>query len=201
MNLLKAAMKISLGTIYSKHVELNMINGMNGLRVVLISGMLLILSLNSLAQSKFDLSAGVGYYELTHVGINWNYSSKSSAGIYVGTNFHLKEEQLRCIGLSYTHIYLKPLFWKIRPGFSIKPQYWKQDDENYNFSNMTFLFQGVLSYPVHDRLSLNLEGGGVFNSVLETERKQNTTVGSPVRWNGNVSFSIRYKLTKSSKSL
>lgn len=174
---------------------------MNGLRVVLICGMLLILSLNSLAQSKFDLSAGIGYYELTHVGINWDYSSTSSAGIYVGTNFHLKEEQLRCIGLSYTHLFLKPLFWKIRPGFSIKPQYWKQDDQNYNFSNMTFLFQGVLSYPFHDRLSLNLEGGGVLNYVLETERKQNTTVGSPVRWNGNVSFSLRYKLNKSSKSL
>ncbi len=168
---------------------------------VLISGMLSMVSLNSLAQSTFDLSAGIGYYELTNVGINWNYSSTSSVGLYMGTNFHLKEEQLRCIGLSYSHIYRKPLFWKIRPGFSIKSQYWTQHDKNYNFSNMAFLFQGVLSYPIHERLSLNLESGGVLNFVLETERKQNTTAGSPVRWNGNVSFSIRYKLTRSSKSL
>lgn len=177
---------------------------MNILKVVitvLISVMLSLISINLFAQDRFYLNAGIGYYELTHVGINWNYSSKSSVGLYMGTNFNLKEEKLRCIGLSYAHIYLKPLFWKIRPGFSIKPQYWTQDDENYTFSNMAFLFQGVLSYPVHNRLSVNLEGGGVFNSALETDRKQNTTVGSPVRWNGNVSFSIHYKLTKSSKSL
>jgi hypothetical protein len=168
---------------------------------VLISGLFSVMSINVFAQKGFDLDAGIGFYELTHVGMNWNYSAKSSVGLYMGTNFNLKEEQLRCIGLSYSHIYLKSLFWKIRPGFSIKPQYWTQDDENYTFSNMAFLFQGVLSYPVHDRLSLKLEGGGVFNSVLETDRKQNTTVGSPVRWNGNVSFSIHYKLTRSSNSL
>lgn len=167
---------------------------MNALLIVLTVS---VISTTSYAQHSVDFTGGIGYYELTHVGINWNYSPKSSIGLYVGTNFHLKDEQLRCIGLSYTHIYLKPLFWKIRPGFSIKPQYWTQDDENYNFSNVAFLFQGVLSYPVNEKLELSLEGGGVLNIILGTERKQNTTVGYPVRWNGNVSFSIHYKLTKS----
>jgi len=151
------------------------------------------------AQQKFDFATGIGYYELVHVGVAWNYSAKSSLGLYAGTNFHAQGIKRKSVGLSFTHIYVKPLVWKIRPGFSLKTQYWDQDDDNYYFTNISFLFQGVLSYPVNNNLRLIAEGGGVLNGALATERKQNITVGYPTRWNGNVAFSIRYQINKKTK--
>ncbi len=148
------------------------------------------------AQKSFDASTGLGYYELLHIGVDWNYSAKSSVGIYAGTNFNYQAAQCKSIGLAYTHIYLKPLIWKILPGFSLKTQYWNQDDDNYYYNNISFLFQAVLSYPVNHRLRLGIEGGGVLNYALETERKQNITVGYPARWNGNGAFFFRYRLNK-----
>lgn len=149
------------------------------------------------AQKSFDVTAGIGYYELTHVGIAWNYSQKSALGLYGGTNFNREGIELTSIGLSYSHVYRKPLFWKLQPGFSLKAQYWDQDDDNYYFNNASFLFQGSMTYPFTDRLRVGLEGGGVLNFALETERKQNNTAGFPTRWNGNVCFSVRYRLIKS----
>jgi hypothetical protein len=151
------------------------------------------------AQKKFDVATGIGFYELVHVGVAWNYSAKSSVGLYMGTNFNAQGIHRKDIGLSFTHIYIKPLVWKIQPGFSLKAQYWDQDDVNYYFTNLSFLFQGVLSYSVNSSLRLVMEGGGVLNAALETERKQNTTVGYPARWNGNVAFSIRYRINKKTK--
>lgn len=152
------------------------------------------------AQKGFDVVTGIGYYELVHVGVTWNYSAKSSLGLYMGTNFHAQGILRKAIGLSFTHIYLKPLLWKIQPGFSLKTQYWDQDDDNYYFTNISFLFQAVLSYPVNKNMRLVLEGGGVLNGAMDTERKQNITVGYPSRLNGNVAFSIRYRINKKAKS-
>jgi hypothetical protein len=165
---------------------------------ILVSGFFFTAS----AQKSFDVTAGIGYYELTHAGILWNYSAKSSVGLYGGFNvLNRSEKKLNSIGLSFTHIYLKPLFWKIQPGFSFKTQYWNQEDDNYFIDNVSFLFQGVLSYPVNNRLRLGIEGGGVLNFAMETERKQNTTVGYPTRWNGNGTFFISYRLNKKSQTL
>lgn len=151
------------------------------------------------AQKTFDVTTGIGYYELIHLGVDWNYSAKSSIGLYAGTNFNINGIQRNSIGLSFRHIYAKPLIWKIQPGFSLKAQYWDQDDDNYYFNSISFLFQCALSYSLNNNLRVAVEGGGVLNSALETERKQNVIVGYPTRWNGNVTFSIRYRINKKTK--
>jgi hypothetical protein len=170
-------------------------------RVILFCILMSGISFTAPAQKNFEASTGIGYYELLHIGVDWNYSAKSSIGLYAGTNFNAQGTQRKSIGLAYRHIYLKPLIWKIQPGFSFKTQYWNQDDENYYFNNVSFLFQAVLSYPVNNWLRLGIEGGGVLNYALETERKQNTTAGYPARWNGNGAFFIRYRLNRKSHTL
>lgn len=151
------------------------------------------------AQKAFDVTSGIGFYELTHVGVAWSYSKKSAIGLYAGTNFNYQGADRKSLGLSFVHIYTKPIIWKIQPGFSLKAQYWDQDDDNYYFNSISFLFQGVLSYSVNNNLRLVTEGGGVLNFALDTERKQNVIVGYPTRWNGNVTFSIRYRVNKKTK--
>jgi hypothetical protein len=106
------------------------------------------------------------------------------------------QEHRSCV---YTYL-SEALDLEILPGVSLKTQYWNQDDDNYYYNNISFLFQAVLSYPVNNQLRLGIEGGGVLNYALETERKQNTTVGYPARWNGNGAFFIRYRINKKTKS-
>jgi hypothetical protein len=149
-----------------------------------------------IAQSYFVLSAGYGYYELLNAGVAWKYSEKSSIGAFYGTNLNNGENKRRSLGLFYNHIYVKPIVWKIKPGFSFKGQYWTQDDVNYYFSNAAFIGNIALNYDLSSRINLLFEGGGVLNFVIETDRKQNTVAGAPVRWNGNYCISIRYNLVK-----
>ena len=110
--------------------------------------------------------------------------------MYGGTNFRLMDEKIRCIGLDYTHVYPKPILWILQPGFSFEPQYWTQDDENYNFKNLCLISQAILRCRINEILSVNVKGGAVLNYAIETERKQNTTVGYPTRWNGNLALTL-----------
>lgn len=104
------------------------------------------------------------------------------------------DEKIRCVGLDYTHIYPKPILWILRPGFSLQPQYWIQDDENYNFKNLCLISQAILRCPINEILSVDVKGGAVLNYAIETERKQNTTVGYPTRWNGNIAFTLTCRI-------
>ena len=149
---------------------------------------------SAFAQDRFSFSAGYGYYETANAGANWHWSELSSMGIYAGTNFGRHDRKIRTIGVDYSRIYLKEIFWKLRPGFSIQAQYWSQDDENYWFSNIATLLHGVLQYPVSRSFQVNIEGGGVLNYAIETNRKQNTTAGFPNRWNGNFAVGIVYQI-------
>jgi hypothetical protein len=148
------------------------------------------------AQPHFVLTAGYGYYELLNAGAAWKYSEKSSIGAFYGTTLNYNDNKRRSFGLFYNHIYTKPVVWKIKPGFSFKALYWTQDDLDYFFSNAAFIGSIALNYDLSSRLNLLFEGGGVFNYVIETDRKQNTVAGSPVRVNGNYCISLRYNLVK-----
>lgn len=155
----------------------------------------LIYVLPASAQQSWEAECGIGYYELMHVGIFWNYSQKSALAIYAGSNFKLNNKKMMSAGLAYHQVFIKPLLWKIRPGFALKGQYWSQDDESYLFTNLAFIGQAGL-YVQLNRFLVGAEGGGVLNYALQTERKQNITAGSPSRANGNYNFSIRYRLSK-----
>jgi hypothetical protein len=144
-------------------------------------------------QNILEVALGLGYYELTHAGVYWGYSEKSSVGIYAGTNFEYEGKRILSLGLSYSQVFPKPLLWKLKPGFSIKPQFWTQDDENYYFSNLALITQLGLHMRLN-RFVVGLEGGGVLNYTVKTDRKQNVTAGSPSRANGNFNFSIRYQI-------
>jgi hypothetical protein len=149
-----------------------------------------------MGQKHFVFYAGYGYYELWNAGVALKYSEKSSIGAFYGTNFKNNDTKRKSLGLFYNRIYVKPIFWKIKPGFSFKAEYWTQDDLNYFFSNAAFIGSAALNYDLAPRLNLLFEGGGVFNYVIETDRKQNTVAGSPVRFNGNYCISLRYNLAK-----
>ena len=145
------------------------------------------------AQSKFSVTAGWGYYELTNIGAQWNISEISSLSIFGGTNFGVNDKKLLSAGLSFDQTFPKTLFWKLKPGYSLGTYYWTSDDDLYYFSSMSLPVMILLSYPVSPALSLRAEGGCVFNYVIESDRKQNVEAGFPARWNGNVRVSVIYK--------
>ena len=161
------------------------------------SGVLIIIffALSSFAssQSKFSVSAGWGYYELVNIGAQWNITQISSLSVYAGANMGTKEKQLWSAGLSFDQTFLKPIVWKLRPGYSLGMLYWTSNDDLYYFKNLAFPFMALLAYPISDAVTFKAEGGIIINAILESERKQNVEAGYPDRFNGNVRLSIIYK--------
>ena len=172
---------------------------MNRIHRLSLTGILFFLLLfvysNALsAQGKLSLSAGWGYYELANIGIRWNISESSAISLFGGTNFNLNDSKMVSAGFGYDHSFSNDLIWKLKPGFSLGAFYWKSDDELYFFHSIAFPAMAMLTYPVSRSLFLRVEGGGILNAVLVSERKQNVEAGYPARVNGNFRVSIIYKL-------
>lgn len=145
-------------------------------------------------QEKFSLSAGWGYYEVANIGALWNISEISSLSLFGGTNFGFNYSKVWTAGLSFTQTFRKPIVWKLKPGYSLGLMYWTSDDEMYYFKNISFPLMIGLTYPVSEAISLRAEGGTIFTSVVQSDRKQNVEAGYPDRHNGNVRLSIIYNL-------
>jgi hypothetical protein len=145
-------------------------------------------------QGKFSLSAGWGFYEATNIGAQWNISEIASLSVYGGTNFGVNSRKVWTTGISFGQTFKKPIVWKLRPGYSLGLLYWTSDDELYYFKNLSFPLMIGLTYPFSEKLSLRAEGGAIFTSVIQSDRKQNVEAGYPDRHNGNVRFSLIYKL-------
>lgn len=146
------------------------------------------------AQSKFSLTGGWGYYEAVNIGGQWNMSNTSSLSLYGGTNFGINDKTTWTAGLSFDQTFVKPIVWKLKPGYSAGLLYWTSDDELYYFKNFSFPLMAILAYPVSKSMTLRAEGGMIFTSVQESDRKQNVEAGYPERFNGNVRLSLIYKL-------
>jgi len=146
------------------------------------------------AQSKFSATAGWGYYELVNIGAQWNMTQISSLSVYAGANMGTREKQLWSAGLSFDQTFLKPIVWKLRPGYSLGMLYWISNDDLYTFKNLAFPFMALMAYPISNAITFKAEGGIIINAILESERKQNVEAGFPDRFNGNVKLSIIYKL-------
>jgi hypothetical protein len=146
------------------------------------------------AQSKFSATAGWGYYELVNIGAQWNISEISSLSLYGGTNLGRSDTKYWAAGLSFDQTFRKPVVWKLKPGYSLGALYWTSNDDLYNFKNMAFPFMALLAYPISSSISARVEGGVLFNAILQSDRKQNVEAGYPDRFNGNVRFTIIYKI-------
>jgi len=160
---------------------------------------LILLFLNSKllnAQGKVSITEGWGYYELTNIGVRWNFSEISSLWLYGGTNFGLNNKTLWSAGLTFDQTFRKPLFWKLKPGYSLGALYWTSNDELYYFSTLSLPAMVFLVYPISESFMVRAEGGGVFNAVLSSDRKQNVEAGYPARANGNIRLSFIYNLGK-----
>jgi hypothetical protein len=146
------------------------------------------------AQSKFSLTGGWGYYELINIGVQWNINEISSLSLYGGTNLFISDNRSWTAGLSFDQTFKRPIVWKLKPGYSLGLLYWTSDDDLYYFRNISFPAMALLAYPLSRSLTVKAEGGVIFTSVLESDRKQNVEAGYPQRFNGNVRLSIIYKL-------
>jgi hypothetical protein len=166
----------------------------SGLKTFIVLFLILAGSIPAYGQGKFSLSAGWGYYEATNIGAQWNISKISSLSLYGGTNFGVNYSKVWTAGLSFSQIFEKPIVWKLKPGYSVGLLYWTSDDELYYFKNLSFPLMIGLTYPLSEKLSVRAEGGAIFTSVMQSDRKQNVEAGYPDRHNGNVRFSIIYKL-------
>ena len=146
------------------------------------------------AQGRFSLTGGWGYYELANVGAQWNITNISSLSLYGGTNFNLRDYKSWSAGLSFDQTFKKPVFWKLKPGYSVGLLYWTRDDELYYFENISLPVMALLAYPVSSSLAVKVEGGVLYTGVLVSDRKQNVEAGFPQRINGNIRLSIIYKI-------
>lgn len=146
------------------------------------------------AQSKFSLTGGWGYYEAVNIGGQWNMSNTCSLSLYGGTNFGINDKTAWTAGLSFDQTFVKPIVWKLKPGYSAGILYWTSDDELYYFKNISIPLMAILAYPVSKSMTLRAEGGIIFTSIQESDRKQNVEAGFPERFNGNVRLSLIYKL-------
>jgi hypothetical protein len=146
------------------------------------------------AQNKFSFTAGWGYYELSNIGARWNFSEISSLWLYGGTNFGLNDKTLWSAGLTFDQTSTEPFFWNLKPGYSFGALYWSSDDELYYFRTLSFPVMILLAYPISESFVVRAEGGGLFNAVLQSDRKQNVEAGYPSRINGNFRLSLIYKL-------
>ena len=166
----------------------------NNIKACLLLILLPVLSNAASAQSKFSATAGWGYYELVNIGAQWNITQISSLSVYAGANIGTREKQLWSAGLSFDQTFLKPIVWKLRPGYSLGMLYWTSNDDLYTFKNLALPFMALLAYPVSNAVIVKAEGGMILNAVLESDRKQNVEAGFPDRFNGNVSITVIYKI-------
>src|SRR6187551_1296162 len=140
----------------------------------------------STKRSRFSVTGGWGYYELANVGVQWNYSTRSSISIYGGSNLGLNQNTTWSLGLSFDQVFFKPTDWKIKPGYSVSALYWTNENDLYYFKTISFPIMMLWAYPLSPSLTVRLEGGLVISSTLESDRKQNVEAGYPDRFNGNL---------------
>jgi hypothetical protein len=146
------------------------------------------------AQSKFSLTGGWGYYEQINIGAQWNISKISSLSLYGGTNLIINETKVWTAGLSFDQTFQKPVVWKLQPGYSLGILFWTSNDDLYYFKNISYPIMAILAYPVSRTVMIKAEGGILLTKVLLSDRKQNVEAGYPQRFNGNVRLSLIYKL-------
>jgi hypothetical protein len=116
--------------------------------------------------------------------------------VFAGSNLGLNDKKQWSAGLYFDQVFLKSIFWKLKPGYSFGAIFWTQDDELYLFQTLSFPFMVLLAYPVSPYLTIRAEGGVIFSSVLVSDRKQNVQSGYPDRFNGNFRLNFIYKLGK-----
>lgn len=158
--------------------------------------LLLLSNINLHAQPGFSVTAGIGKYELLNIGGQWNFAKRSSLSVFAGSNLGINNKKAWSGGIYFDQVFLKPVNWKIKPGYSLGAVYWTQDDELYFFKTLSIPFMALLAYPVLPVLTVRAEGGIIFSSVLAADRKQNVESGYPERFNGNFRINLIYKLGK-----
>lgn len=146
------------------------------------------------AQNKFSISGGWGYYERVNIGAHWNFSGSSSVSLHGGSSFRFKDNTAYSAGLSFNQTFQKPVFWNLKPGYSMGLLSWTNEDDLYYFKSLSFPFMSHLDYPVSKLISARVEGGVIFNMVTESDRKQNVEAGYPLRLNANMRVKLIYKI-------
>jgi len=147
------------------------------------------------AQKGLGLRAGIGNYDLSNIGIQYQVSKRSSFEVVGGTNLGLNNRTQWATGLYFNQVFLKPIVWEIRPGYSLGGLYWTWKDDLYNFRTMSAPFMVLLVYNISPNLSVRAENGVAFSIVLESTRKQNVKAGFPdrIRYAGGLTFIYKIK--------
>ena len=171
----------------------------NGFKNHLALGVCIIFFLSSttlFAQKGFGLRAGIGNYDLTNVGIQYQVSKRSSFEIFGGTNLGLNNRTQWATGLYFNQVFLKPIVWGVRPGYSLGGLYWTWEDDYYNFRTMSAPFMALLVYNISPNLMVRAENGVTFGIALESTRKQNVKAGFPDRINYAGGLTFIYKINR-----
>jgi hypothetical protein len=143
------------------------------------------------SRKGFALTAGWGYYEVTHVGVS--YRLETAAFALFGGYGAADDADTVTVGASFSHD-LFDRVWSLQPGWNLKAIYWTRSDADYDWKNLTLVLGAYLAKDLGRNLRLALDGGVALTGALESERKQDYDFGHPERWNGSVCLEISYRL-------
>jgi hypothetical protein len=146
----------------------------------------------SAVTKRFSVTAGWGYYEVSHVGAAYHFSERAALALFGGYGVGPSDQGVT-IGTAFSHALFGPI-WGFQPGWDVKAIYWTQSDENYDWKNLSLVLGPRLEADLGNGLRFALDAGVALSFALESDRKQDFTFGSPTRWNGSVCLEIGYRL-------
>jgi hypothetical protein len=140
-----------------------------------------------------DLVLGAGYFEALHVGAAWHVNPHHTVGLFAGTNFGVPPSNVNTLGLDWRYRLDRDL-GGLAPALLVRALYWTQKDELYRWSLLSAELGGSLTRQVAPGTSVTLDAAAVRTFVMESDRLQDSSFGSPAKWNATVCLSISHRL-------
>jgi hypothetical protein len=140
-----------------------------------------------------DVVLGAGYFEALHVGAAWHVNPNHTLGLFAGTNFGVPPANVNTLGLDWRYRLDRDL-GGLAPSLLLRALYWTQQDEFYHWKLLSAEVGGSLTREIAPGTSVSLDAAAVRTFVLESDRLQDSSFGSPSKWNATLCLSISHRL-------
>jgi hypothetical protein len=141
-----------------------------------------------------DVILGAGYFEALHAGAAWHVNPNHTLGLFAGTNFGVPPANVNTLGLDWRYRLDRDL-GGLAPALLVRTLYWTQQDDLYHWTLLSAEVGGSLTRELAPGTSLTLDVAAVRTFVIESDRQQDSSFGSPAKWNATVCLSISRRLS------
>ena len=142
----------------------------------------------------WGVSAGIGFYEAFHMGIEHNYRPNLGYEISLGSQFWTVHNH-KYYDLTFQHNWTFRKN-KVLTSWSLdnKLVFWYLEDKYYKWFVLSMEPALGKNFKITKKLDIHLDAGPVFMVVLYFKRKTFEEVGWPRYFLGNATLKIVYKL-------